>query len=139
MAHKTKKTVSSLQYPLQKAYKKIANIKPSSIVLSVITIAVAIFLFGGGLYSIVAKPYTAAYYGGKFYFIYPQLSEQFVSDSVISTILYTLGIVGLAVMYQSTKYAYKPRQAYLMFIIGAALVIIAYASIEAIIHYVKGV
>jgi hypothetical protein len=139
MARKAKKTVSSTSYSLQKLQRRISTVKPSNFVLAVIAIAFVVFLFGGGLYSLIVKPYPAVYYGGRFLFVYPQLSEQFISDSLIAMIFYAMGIIGLATMYQSTKYAYKPRQAYMMFLVGAALLIIAYVSIEAVMRYWKGV
>jgi hypothetical protein len=139
MAQRAKKTISSTTFFLQRFYKKLSSLSPSGFTLALVTVAVTIFLLGGGLYSIIVKPYPAVYYGGRFLFVYPQLSEQFVSDSIIAMILFSLGVIGLAFMYQSTKYALKPRQAYMMFIVGVFLLIIAYASIEAILHYWKGV
>lgn len=139
MSRKVKKTFSSLSYSLQRLGRKFSTAKPSSIVLALIFMAIAVFLFGGGLYSLIMKPYPAIYYGGRFLFVYPQLSEQFVSDSIIAMALFTMGTAGLLMIYQSTKYAYKPRQAYMMFMVGAALLILAYISIEALLHYWKGV
>ncbi|MEM2937076.1 MAG: hypothetical protein QXJ63_00845 [Candidatus Bathyarchaeia archaeon] len=139
MAHKAKKTFSSISYSLQKLQRKLSTVKPSSFVLAVAAVTIAVFLFGGGLYSIIMKPYPAVYYGGRFLFIYPQLSEQFWSDSIIAMILYSLGIIGAVFIYQSTKYAYKPRQAYMMFTAGVAFLIVAYVSIEAVMSYWKGV
>jgi Ca2+/Na+ antiporter len=92
-----------------------------------------VFLLGGGLYDIIMKPLPAVYYGGRFIFLYPQLSEQFVADSITATILYSLGVIGLMSIYQSTKYAYKPRQAYMMFLVGITLLLLAYILLEAII------
>ncbi|MGB9740566.1 MAG: hypothetical protein ACP5IM_02125 [Candidatus Bathyarchaeia archaeon] len=134
MSRKVKKQISSASYSLTKFYKKITTTKPSSLALSVMAIAVAVFLFGGGLYNIIMKPYPAVYYGGRFYFLYPELGSQFIFDSLVSMILYGLGIVGLIIMYQSTKYAYKPRQAYMMFLIGVALILIAYVYLEVTIQ-----
>jgi hypothetical protein len=140
VARKAKRTFSSMSYTFQKLYKGISTIKLSSVVLAAIVVAVAIFLFGGGLYLIIVKPYPAIYYGGRFLFVYPQLSEQWVSDSLIAMILFSFGIIGLLLMYQSTKYAYNPRQAYLMFMVGVALFIIAYISVEVIIdRKLKGI
>lgn len=140
MARRAKRTFSSMSYTFQKLYKRISTIKLSSVVLAAIAVAVAIFLFGGGLYLIIVKPYPAVYWGGRFLFVYPQLSEQWVSDSLIAMILFSFGIIGLLLMYQSTKYAYNPRQAYLMFMVGAALFIIAYISVEVIIdRKLKGI
>jgi phosphotransferase system glucose/maltose/N-acetylglucosamine-specific IIC component len=83
---------------------------------------------------VIVQPYPAVYYGGRFLFLYPQLSEQFISDSIVSMILYSLGIVGLITIYQSTKYAYKPRQAYLMFLVGLVLVFLTYIILEVTIQ-----
>lgn len=139
MARRVKKTFTSLSFKLQKLYRRLSAAKPSNLVLALIVIAIAIFLFGGGLYLIIVKPFPAVYYGGRFLFVYPQLSEQWVSDSIIAMTLFAFGAVGLLLIYQSTKYAYNPRQAYLVFLMGAALVLISYISIEAILHYWKGV
>lgn len=139
MARKAKKTAVSLSYSLQKLYTKISTARPSPFALAVIAMAVAIFLYGGGLHLIIVKPLPAVYYGGRFLFVYPQLSEQWVSDSVIAMILFSMGVAGAVFIYQSTKYAYKPRQAYLTFIIGAVLLFVSYISLEAVLHYWKGV
>lgn len=134
MSKKVKRQVSSMSYSLTRLYKKVATTKPSSLVLSAIAIAVAVFLFGGGLYDIIMKPYTAIYYGGRFYLLYPELGSQFIFDSIVSMILYALGIVGVISMYQSTKYAYNPRQAYMMFLMGISLILIAYIYLEVTIQ-----
>ncbi len=71
---------------------------------------------------------------GRFLFLYPQLSEQFISDSIVAMTVYALGIVGLLAIYQSTKYVYKPRQAYMMMLVGVVLLLIAYIFLEASIQ-----
>ncbi len=134
MSRTVKKKVSSLSYSMNRFYQKISTAKPSTLIISMICIAFAIFLFGGGLYNIIMKPLPAVYYGGRFYFLYPELGSQFISDSIIATLLYSLGIVGLIVMYQSTKYAYKPRQAYMMFLVGIFLLFLAYIFLEVTIR-----
>ncbi|MEM3765465.1 MAG: hypothetical protein QXU46_00375 [Candidatus Bathyarchaeia archaeon] len=139
MARKAKKTAVSLSYSLQKLYTRLSTAKLSPFALAVIAMAVAIFLYGGGLHLIIVKPLPAVYYGGRFLFVYPQLSEQWVSDSLIAMILFAMGVAGALFIYQSTKYAYKPRQAYMTFIIGAVFLMIAYISLEAVLRYWKGV
>jgi hypothetical protein len=134
MSQKMKKTATSASFSMNKLYRRLSTAKPSTLVISIIAIAVAIFFFGGGLYDVIVQPYPAVYYGGRFLFLYPQLSEQFISDSIVSMILYSLGIVGLITIYQSTKYAYKPRQAYLMFLVGLVLVFLTYIILEVTIQ-----
>jgi len=136
MSKAVKKRVSSMSYSFNKVYRRISSMEPSTFVLSIIIMAIAIFLFGGGLYDLIITPYPAIYSNstGGFIFLYPQLSEQFISDSVLAAILYALGTVGLIAIYQSTKYAYKPRQAYMMFVVGIVLLFLAYILIETTIR-----
>ncbi len=141
MSRRVKKRITSLSYSINGFYRRIST-RPSAIALSAIAIAVAIFLFGGGLYNVVRRPLPSAYVelpgGGRFIFLYPQLSEQFITDSIIAMILYSLGIIGAIAMYQSTKYVYKPRQAYLMFMIGVIFLIISYIFLEVTIQIKLG-
>jgi uncharacterized membrane protein len=136
MSKRVKKTVSSMSYSFNKVYRRVSSMEPSTFLLTIIAIAIAVFLFGGGVYDVVYSPYPAIYSNstGTFIFLYPSLSSQFIADSAFAAILYSLGVVGLIVMYQSTKYAYKPRQAYFMLVIGIVLFFMAYAFLEATIH-----
>jgi len=135
MSRRASKGVSSLSFSLSRFYRKVSTAKPSTLILAVIAIGIAVFLFGGGLYDIIMKPLPSVYTQSRgFLFLYPQLSEQFISDSIIASTLYVLGIIGLLAIYQSTKYAYRPRQAYMMFIVGALLLFMAYVVLEATIQ-----
>jgi hypothetical protein len=130
MSKKVKRRASSMSFSLSRGFSKISKTKPSSFIVSIIVIAYAIFLFGGGLYTIISSPLPAYYTGSGFLFIYPELGSQFISDSVISVMLYAIGFAGLLAIYQSTKYAYKPRQAYMMMVIGVSLLLLAYIFLE---------
>lgn len=134
MSRKIGKRISSLSYSLQRLYQRISTTKPSTLILSAIAISVVVFFFGGGLYDLIMRPYASIYYSGRFVLVYPQLSEQFWSDSIIAMTLYAFGIVGLMAIYQSTKHAYRPRQAYMLFLFGITLLIFAYVYLEIIIQ-----
>ena len=130
MSNKAKRKTSSASFSLSRWFEKISTTKPSSLVISIIVISYAIFLFGGGLYTIISSPLPAYYTGKGFLFLYPDIGQQFISDSIIAIMLYALGFAGLLAIYQSTKYAYKPRQAYMMLVIGVALLLLAYIFLE---------
>ncbi len=131
MAKKFKKQASSTSFSLSRWFEKISSINPSSFVISIVVIGYAVFLFGGGLFTIISSPLPSYYIEGSgFLFIYPELSQQFVSDTIIAVMLYAIGFAGLLTVYQSTKYAYKPRQAYMMLIIGITLLLLAYIFLE---------
>lgn len=137
MSKKVKKQTSSMSFSLSRWFRKISTAKPSIFIVSIIVIASAVFLFGGGLYTIIIRPLPSAYVSGRFYFLYPNLSSQFISDTVIAALLYVIGFIGILAIYQSTKYAYKPRQAYMMLVIGVALLFLAYGFLEGSFH-IKG-
>lgn len=140
MSNKVKRTTSSMSFSLSRWFRKISTAQPSSVIMSIIAIAFAVFLFSGGVFSLATQPPYYAYIGNNFYFIWSRslqhssaLGDQFVSESIISSALYAMGFVGLLSIYQSTKYAYKPRQAYMMLIIGVTLLLLAYIFLEAAI------
>ena len=130
MSRKVKRGISSLSFSMNKLYHRISTLKPAALIVPILAMAVAVFLLGGGLYDIIMKPLPSAYYNGRFIILYPGLSDQFIGDSVVAITLFALGITGLVMMYQSTKYAYKPRQAYLMFLVGVVFIFIAYIFIQ---------
>jgi len=138
MSRSAKKGITSLSYSMNRFYRRLSTTQPSTMLLAVLAIGATVFLFGGGLYDIIMRPLPAVYYGGRFIFLYPQLSEQFITDSVIAFILYSLGIIGLVTIYQSTKYHFKPRQAYMMLITGVALLFLAYIFLEVTIQIKLG-
>ncbi len=130
MSKKVKKSASSMSFSLSRWFRRISTAKPSSFAITIIVIAYAVFLFGGGLYTIITQPLPALYYSQRFLFIYPELGSQFISDTIIAVMLYSIGFVGLLAVYQSTKYAYKPRQAYMMLVVGVTLLLLAYIFLE---------
>jgi len=121
-----------MSFSLSRWFRKISTARPSSFIITIIVISCAVFLFGGGLYTIIKwKEMLPAFYTGRgFLLIYPELGQQFVSDTVIAVMLYAIGFVGLLAVYQSTKYAYKPRQAHMTLVIGVTLLLLAYIFLE---------
>jgi hypothetical protein len=138
MAKKLKKQTSSMSFSLSRWFSKISTTKPSSLIVSIVVLSFTIFLFSGGIYTIVSSPLPAYYTGTSFLFLYPGLGSQFISDSIIAIMLYAIGFIGLLTVYQSTKYAYNPRQAYMMIVIGVTLLLIAYIFLEDSIYIKLG-
>ena len=134
MSSKVKKQASELSFSLSRWFQKISTAKPSTFLITIVVMGGVIFLFGGGLYDIIVQPLPSFYTGEKFYFIYPQLGEQFLFDTVLSAMLYVLGFVGLLAIYQSSRHAYNPRSAYMQMIVGVTLLFIAYLFLEYFVH-----
>jgi len=100
--------------------------------ISVVTLTV--LLLSGIVYDIVNQPPPAVYYGNRFYFLYPALNEQFWFDTVVAGVLYAVGFIGLIAIYQSTRHAHNPRQAYMTMVVGATLLLIGYLFLEYFIR-----
>jgi len=139
MSNRLKKSSSSVSFSLSRWFRKLSTNAPTTFIVTFTGIAYAIFLFGGGLYTLIGPDAAArqpsAYVNGRFFFLYPDISHQFISDTIISVILYTLGFAGLLAIYQSTKSAYKPRQAYMMLVIGVTFLLLAYIFLEGSIGF----
>jgi len=138
MAKKFKRQSKSAPFSLSRWFRQISTAQPSAFTISLVTMAFVVFLFGGGLYTIINYEtiQPSIYYQGKFYFLYPGLGDQFITDTVIAASLYAIGFIGMLAIYQSTKYVYKPRQAYMTLLIGVTLLLLAYIFLENSI-YVK--
>ena len=127
-----------MSFSLSRWFRRISTAKPSAFIVSLVAVVSAVFFFSGGLYTIIVQPLPAVYYGQRFYFIYPELGYQFISDTVIAAMLYVIGFIGVLAIYQSTKYAYKPRQAYMMLVVGVTLLLMAYIFLEDLIQIKLG-
>jgi ABC-type uncharacterized transport system permease subunit len=106
--------------------------KPSVLIFAVAVIAASIFLLGGGVYDILEKPFFAIFLeGGRFIGVYPySLNEQLLAESIFVMLVYAIGAGGFLLTYQSTKYAYRPRQAFMFLLIGVIFIIVAYIGVE---------
>jgi hypothetical protein len=131
-------TQSSLSFSIGKWFKKVVTTQPFALIITVGFIGLALFLLGGGLYTVTTEGILPSWYdsnSNKFYFLYPgSLSEQFISETVISIMLYSIGFAGLLTIYQSIKNANKPRQAYILMAVGVSLILLSYIFLESAIN-----
>ena len=131
MSNSFDKKKSSLAFSLQKNYEKLMNYKPSMFIVGLIAVAAAIFLFAGGIYNILMEPIVAYVSGSTIISFYPYgITQQFLLESILVMIFYSLGFAGLLVSYRSTKQASNPRQAYRTLLVGIGLFIIGYILLE---------
>ena len=139
MTSKLKKSSEGLSFSLSRWFRKISTNAPTAFIITTIGLAYAVFMLGGGLYTLIGPDAAAhqpsAYVNGRFYFLYPDISHQFISDTIISVILYALGFVGLLAIYQSSKSAYKPRQAYMLLVVGVTFLLLSYLFLEGSILF----
>jgi hypothetical protein len=134
MSDKAKKQASELSFSLSRWFRRVSTMKPSNLLFTIIIMSGSVLLLGGIVYDIVNQPLPAVYVNNRFYFLYPQLNEQFIFDTVVSGILYVAGFIGLLAIYQSARQAYNPRQAYMTMIVGVTLLLISYIFLEYFIR-----
>lgn len=126
--------LTSLGFTARRTYRKITTAKPSIFLTAVIVAGASIFLLGGGIYDIIEQPLLGIPVGQKILFFYPgSLSQQTILDSMFAMISYLFGVIGILAMYQSTKYAYRPRQAFMLLVVGAMFFLLAYFLMENLI------
>lgn len=126
-----------MSFSLSRWFRRVSTNAPATFIITVVGISYALFLFGGGLYALINQPFPSYYNPntGQFLFIYPDVSGQFISDTIIAVTLYALGFIGLLALYQSTKSAYKPRQAYMLLVVGVTFLLITYIFLEGAIQF----
>jgi len=131
---KIKRRFASLGYAGRKAYWKIVTAKPSIFIVASIIVGASIFLLGGGIFDILQQPLLGIPIGRRVLYFYPgTVHDQAVLESFMVMISYFIGVFGILLMYQSTKYAYKPRQAFILLLVGAMFILIAYINVENLI------
>ena len=135
MTTKLKKSSSNMSFSLSRWFRKISTNAPTAFLVTSVGISYVIFLFGGGLFTLINQPSPSAYVNNQFYFLYPDISSQFISDTLISVTLYVLGFFGLLSIYLSTKSAYKPRQAYMLLVVGVTLLLLSFVFLEGSIAF----
>ena len=107
------------------------RIKPSTTVLIIIVLAFVGFVLAGGIYDILEHPISLLpTQSGYSVLIKGTLGEQTLNESLIAAFLYFLGIAGLYMLLRSTRYAYRPRNAYLLLILGTltTLLVVFYST-----------
>ncbi|MFQ6073692.1 MAG: hypothetical protein ACE5KC_00595 [Candidatus Bathyarchaeia archaeon] len=131
MKGRIKRKLSALGFRLIRTIRKAATAKPSIFVIASVIVASTLFFLGGGVYDLLAEPIIAFPTGRRVLFFYPySVHEQALVESFLVMTSYALGFFGVFLIYQSTKYAYKPRQAYILLLTGVVFLLVAYIYIE---------
>ncbi len=105
-----------------------------TILLYLVIVAFTVFVISGGIYVILEKPLAILPRGSGWTFIYRgSIHLQTLNESIVAAIVYIMGILGLYMLLRSTRLVYRPRQAYIMLIIGLLVTLISvYYSIMLI-------
>jgi hypothetical protein len=104
--------------------------KPSTTLSIILVLSFVGFVLAGGIYDILERPISLIPTStGYSVLVRGTLGQQTLNESLIAAFLYMLGLGGLYMLLRSTRFAYRPRNAYLLLIIGTLTVlIVAYYS-----------
>ncbi len=107
------------------------RMKPSTTVIMIGVLLFVGFVLAGGIYDILERPISLLPSPtGYSVVIKGTLGQQTLNESLIAAFLYMLGLGGLYMLLRSTRYAYRPRNAYLLLILGTftVLLVILYST-----------
>jgi len=121
-----KRAIGNLSYSLRLGSGPTTRrIKPSTTLTIIIALAIVGFILAGGIYDLLEHPIsllpTASGYS---VLISGTLGQQTLNESLIAGFLYMLGLAGLYMLLRSTRFAYRPRNAYLLLMIGTFTVLL---------------
>ncbi len=124
----------NLGYSLRIFKGPTSRARPSTTVAVIVVVAIVGFILAGGVYDILENPIsllpTATGYS---LLIKGTLGQQTLNESLVADFLYMLGLGGLYMLLRSTRFAYRPRNAYLLLILGTLTVLIVVFYTNALI------
>ena len=131
MSSKKRSKKSPRSHFLQKIYTRLASYHPPRSIIALIIAGVSIFLIGGGVYDLFMNPVFMLPFGvsRKIYGIHAQT----VIESIGVMMLYTLGFIGLILIYYSTRYLHNERYAFILLGVGAAMLLASIIVVEQFI------
>jgi phosphoglycerol transferase MdoB-like AlkP superfamily enzyme len=107
---------------------------PSTTVALIAVLAFVGFILAGGIYDLLAHPIALLPTATGYNVLIPgTLGQQTLNESLIAAFLYMLGLAGLYMLLRSTRFAYRPRNAYLLLILGTLTVLLVVFYSNALI------
>lgn len=122
--------IPSIINSIWRTINRIVSYRPPRHVMAIILVAIAIFLFSGGIYNIAIRPDIA--WGLQLF--YPRLHEQLIGESLVIMVFYALGALGLILIYRSSRYRRNPSRAHLLIWIGITLIVIVFIIFEIVFY-----
>ncbi len=110
------------------------RIRPSTTLTIIVALAIVVFILAGGVYDLLEHPISLLPTpSGYSVLISGTLGQQTLNESLIAGFLYMLGLGGLYMLLRSTRFAYRPRNAYLLLMLGTLTVLIVVYYSNALI------
>ncbi|MHA2036871.1 MAG: hypothetical protein ACW98X_10580 [Promethearchaeota archaeon] len=117
------------------------NLPMPSRALGLIIIFVALFVLQTGVAYLLVRepPALGGNEQGEPVFIFASISEAFIIESLVASILIILCSVGFIFLYQASKYVYNRKMAASILTIGVLTILITFIALQYIIAVKTGV
>ena len=108
--------------------------------LSIITIFIVLFVLQTGIAYLIVRepPALGANQQGDALFIFNDIHEAFIIESLVASILIILCSTGFILLYQASKYVYNRKMAAYILSIGVLMIIITFIALQYIIAVKTG-
>ncbi len=129
-----------VRFPKIKIVKRFSLPTPSKN-LGLMGIYVFLFILQLGVIYIIYRepiPLGADPSTGDPMFIYPDMHDAFIIESIVGSILIFISSSGFIAIYQATKYTYDRSFAWRLLLIGVVLALIGFISLQYIIAVKQG-
>jgi hypothetical protein len=122
---KLKRSLNNLAFRMSFVKLAPCSSRPLLPIASFLTLGFTIFVLSGGLFVLVGAGQGASGLLNRqtgLQFVYPgDVNNQTPQEGVLAFLLYTLGVIGLYLMFVSTRNAYRPSKAYGFLAFGVLL------------------
>jgi hypothetical protein len=108
--------------------------------LSIVVILIILFVLQTGVvYLIVREPLAiGATQAGDPIFIYDDVHESFILESITGSILIFFCSVGFIMLYQASKYVYNKKMAIWILVVGVLMIVVSFIMLQYMIGVKSG-
>ncbi len=115
-----------------KFYRRGFTMPSPSKALGLIVIYAILFILQTGVVYLAIRetPALGATGSGDPIFLYPSISESFIVEGIVASILIFVSSTGFLLLYQASKYSYNRNLALRIIIIGAFMILVAFVMLQ---------
>jgi len=129
-----RRSFGNVGYSLRVLRMPSARTGPTTTIVLIAVLAFVGFILAGGIYDLLSHPIALLPTATGYSVLIPgTLGQQTLNESLIAAFLYMLGLIGLYMLLRSTRFAYRPRNAYLLLILGTITVLLVVFYSNALI------
>jgi hypothetical protein len=132
---KLKRSLNNLAFRMSFIRLAPGSSRPLLPIAEFLIVGFTIFVLAGGLFVLTQGGQGLLNVASGYSFVYPgDINNQTTQEAVFTTLIYGLGILGLYMMFMSTRYAYRPKRAYGYLAFGMILAVIFIISLYVLIY-----